>query len=120
MYTIRYNDTGEPAGPDGYSVRHARTVRHVARDMAAAHGRAIQVVRIVADEVTAAYIIDPDGTRRPPEGTKFEQRENCIAPEGKMCFCTACRADRRAGRPATAGSVGLGDDTWQRFMDGTL
>lgn len=122
MWTIHYNDTGEKvSGPLGNAM-HARTARANAESEARESNRAIQVVR----NVTVSYIIEPDGTRRPPDGAKFEKRENCTRTEdGPPCFCIACRADRRVGRPATAPSsiepaVAPEDDALQRLLDGRL
>lgn len=125
MFTLRFNDTGEDI-PDLHA-RHATAIRAKAEWYAEDSERAIQVVRHAGEDREAvAYIIDPDGTRRPPDGVKFEKRENCTRSEdGPPCFCIACRADRRAGRPATAPdrlepATAPEDDTWQRFLDGTL
>lgn len=124
MFTIRYNDTGESAMGGLDEFRHATTARTIAGERAAGAGRAIQVVRNVGEDSEAvAYIIEPDGTRRPPDGAKFERRENCTRSEdGPPCFCTACRADRRPASRAQASSPeqASSDETWQRFLDGTL
>lgn len=118
-FTLAWHDSGEAVA--NVRATHATTIRREATALAESSGRSVRVMRGDA----CAYVMDPDGTRRPPDGAVFEQRENCTrSADGPACFCTACRADRRAGRP-THSVMALdpdeGDDAnWQRFLDGTL
>lgn len=104
-FTIHYLDSdGAPDGQlasdevkDGsvpWTSRHARTARERATRVARFLGQSMAVVR--GDRV--AYIIRPDGTVSTPPGMTVQAREGCRRASGRACFCSACRAERKAGR----------------------
>lgn len=82
-------------GTQPWISRHASTARKRAATAARFLGRNMAVVRN-GDRV--AYVIGPDGRVSTPPGVTVAERENCTRGSGRPCFCTACRAERKAGR----------------------
>jgi hypothetical protein len=77
--------------------RHMTTARSAAKLLAQTTNLPVEVC--THDASTGARrvrtIIHPDGRAAAPEGMATG-REGCVAHEGKTCFCTPCRDERRA------------------------
>ena len=84
---------------DGYG--HSRTARIVARREAAERRQHVLVSRVVNGKARPAYVVRVDGSSAPPTTMQAPGREDCKRAEGVPCFCTPCRAERKAAR-ATA------------------
>lgn len=83
-----------------FESRHASTARRAAREAAARAESDVLIVRVVKDAMQPAYVVTPDGRQKNPPGTVAVQRETCTAEDGsgRPCWCTACRAARKAAR----------------------
>jgi hypothetical protein len=81
-----------------FESRHGSTARRAAREAAARAECDVLVARIVDGEVRPAYVVRPDGRQANPPGSVAVQREACTAGNGRPCFCTACRAERKAAK----------------------
>lgn len=107
MFTLAWDDEGETI--PHVEASHASTIRRAAGKLAEVNRRSVRVLRAG----TVSYVIDPDGTRRPPNDVKVSPREQCTASDdGPPCFCTPCRAQRREGKQPGR------DDVMQRLLDG--
>lgn len=93
MFTITYTINGTEAAEP---CRHATTAR--ARALAAAAETNHNVV--VSRAGKPAYSVTPAGHILPPEGAQTAPREDCKRALGTdgPCFCSSCRAERRAER----------------------
>lgn len=96
MFEFRWADElSQRAGSREY--HHALSARADARICAANQNRAVAICTVIDGKVKPRFIIEPDGTVRPPEGVVADKRETCVRTD-RACFCTACRTERRAGR----------------------
>jgi len=72
--------------------RHASTARAAAIQAAAEDGRAVLMSRISgAGLMRPTLVIEPDGRCKPPAGMNSAHDS-----DARVCFCAACRAQRRA------------------------
>jgi hypothetical protein len=81
---------------------HAATARKYAREAAELSGRDVLITRIVgAGTMKPSAVVHPDGSGSRPPGTRAANpREDCKRATGEHCWCSACRAERRAARNA--------------------
>lgn len=85
-----------------YSCQHATTARRAAFEAAARAECDVGIYRLVGKTLRPAYRVQPSGRVLPPVGVEVPERERCVRDEGKPCFCTPCRAERREARGARA------------------
>lgn len=110
LYRLDYIETGtsgevtepvrDPIIGGDLLTRHMQTARSRALELSAEDGRAIQISRIGKGGIMrACLIVNPDGhTQRPRRAKAANPREDCKRDSGRACFCTACRAERKAAR----------------------
>lgn len=81
---------------------HASTARKHARAAADRSGKDVLITRIVkGGQLKPSTVIRAaGGSGRPPGFKPANARENCKRDSGQRCFCTACRAERKATRGA--------------------
>lgn len=91
MFTIIDTETSVQAAQ---SCKHATTARARALRAARESGRVVTVMR----GERAAYTVDAAGRVGVPSGMRAAEREACKRALGTdgPCFCSACRAERRA------------------------
>jgi hypothetical protein len=82
-------------------VSHMSTARLLAAVEAKHSDQRVQISRRVwtvpAITYKAALVVNPDGTcDRPLHSKPASKVENCTKGTGKVCFCSPCRAERRA------------------------
>ncbi len=94
MFTLRYRGGAAVLTRSGadWTCDHATTARAFAKATAAMLDQPITVMR----GARVAYVMQPDGTARPPEGAIEPERTNCAKGSGQACFCIPCREERRA------------------------
>lgn len=94
MFTLHYYEDGQLTGSTGFICKHSRTARKEARLAADATDAAVAVMR--GEKI--AYIVHPGGgTGRPPASEPMSATEDCVrGVEDRACFCSPCRAARRA------------------------
>jgi hypothetical protein len=104
LYRLDYFDGSREAVRDpviggDLITRHMATARRRAIELSERDDRPIQISRISgAGLMKPTLIVNPDGRCSRPTGTKpTTEREDCKRERG-ACFCTACRAERRAAR----------------------
>jgi hypothetical protein len=74
---------------------HSTTARRIAKEAAEDYGQRVQVSRMRSGKLAPAYMVQPDGSvTRPLTSKPVSEREDCKAP--RVCFCSPCRARRRA------------------------
>jgi hypothetical protein len=79
--------------------RHMATARRNAAELARAYGTPVEVVTFDREgRRKVRTIIHPDGRAAPPPQAVTDEREGCVRHEGRPCFCTPCRAERKAAR----------------------
>lgn len=79
--------------------RHAATARAVAVELAAELSLPVEVCTTDAKgRRKVRTVIQPDGSAKPPSNVERDVREGCVRDEGRACFCTPCRAERKAAR----------------------
>lgn len=95
MFTLWVQDE-QQRGP----YNHMTTARKVAVSLAAELSEAVEVCTHDAKTGRRRIrtIIHPEGRAAPPPGMEQPEREGCVAHEGRACFCTPCRAARKARR----------------------
>lgn len=77
--------------------RHAQTIRAWAIDTARTTGEAIYITRVTAGESHPCFVVLPNGhVERPAGMAPISAREDCRAEADGMCYCSPCRAARRA------------------------
>jgi hypothetical protein len=83
---------------------HAATARKHARAAAERSGHDVLITRIVGGgRLKPSSVVKPDGSNgRPPGSRPASRREDCKRDSGQRCFCTACRAERKAAARAQA------------------
>lgn len=92
MFTLWVND--EQHLPES---RHMATARRNAVALAERTGSPVEVCTHDANGARRVRtIIHPDGRAAPPTSAETDPREGCVRHEGRTCFCTPCRAERRA------------------------
>src|ERR1043165_3125074 len=82
--------------------RHMTTARGHARRAAELSGKDVLITRIVgAGTMKPSAVVHPDGSGSRPPGTRAANpREDCKRASGERCWCSACRAERRAAQHA--------------------
>lgn len=109
LYRLDYIETGtssentepvrDPVIGGDLLTRHMTTARSRAIELSAKDGRAIQITRIAgAGLMKVTLIVEPDGRCRRPAKSKPVAREDCKRDSGQPCFCSPCRAERKAAR----------------------
>lgn len=79
--------------------RHMTTARSRALQISGDVDRPIQISRISgAGQMKVTLVVDPDGHCRRPAKSKPVAREDCTRGTGRPCFCSPCRAERKAAR----------------------
>lgn len=79
--------------------QHATTARKHARAAAEQAQHAVLISRVIGEDVKPTTTVQPDGrSGRPPGFKPASTREDCTQGSGQRCFCTACRAERKARR----------------------
>lgn len=90
------SEDGEPVG----AVNHMSTARGNAVLSAALHGERVQISRVVGEfdrDCRPCLIVTPEGEARMPlHAEPMNRRERCTKDTGRACFCSPCRAARRA------------------------
>ena len=104
LYRLDYHDGTREAVRDpviggDLITRHMATARSRAIELSERDDRPIQISRISgAGAMKPTLIVNPDGRCSRPAGTKAPAREDCKRDSGQPCFCSPCRAERRAAR----------------------
>ncbi len=96
MFTVHFIDaTGTVTSTAYWESQHMATARRFARALAHGANTPILIRRDTPSGHIPVVIVMPDGTFMPPHGTKpASEMEACKKPG--VCFCTPCRAARRA------------------------
>lgn len=95
---VRQDDTEGLDGAD-FACNHATTARARATEAAIRSEADVLVARLVDGKPKPAYVIQPDGRRKPPAGSTIPKEAACTATTSdRPCFCVICRAERRAAR----------------------